>query len=180
MAKELEHDLWVGRIIPLTTTIWLWVWRDCQVQIIALFYVPGQIWPRNLFSKLHCFLILASIVISFRKFMLCTMYQVPQILSPLSNPTMVFFHVKLNYCFEDHSICMEQTLPPLNNQSFCFVFISAEWKITQVKRESNMKSPFCVGAEFPNGQQHSIFGPRVRAIIHCISAHVLQMAWWTC
>ena len=98
----------------------------------------------------------------------------------LSNPMMVVFHVKLNYCFEDHSICMEQALPPLNNQSFCFVFISAEWKITQVKRESNMKSPFCVGAEFPNGQQHSIFRPRVRAIIHCISAHVLLMACWTC
>ena len=130
--------------------------------------------------KIALFLILASIVISFHKFMLCTMYQVPQILSPLSNPTMVFFHVKLNYCFEDHSICMEQALPPLNNQSFCFVFISAEWKITQVKRESNMKSPFCVGAEFPSGQQHSIFGPRVRAIIHCISAHVLSMACWTC
>ena len=72
--------------------------------------------------KIALFLILASIVISFHK-LLCTMYQVPQILSPLLNPTMVFFHVKLNYILFWGSLNLHGTgASPFEQSIFLFCF----------------------------------------------------------
>ena len=61
-----------------------------------------------------------------------------------------------------------QKVPPFNNQSFCFVFISVEWKITPVKQGVKYEVPILPG-RIPGGNIQSSV-PQFSAC-HIIAKH---------
>ena len=65
-----------------------------------------------------------------------------------------------------------QRFPPFNNQSFCFVFISVEWKITPVKRGVKYEVPILPG-RIPRGNIQSSVPQSHNSALVTLSPNIL-------